>query len=75
MQWEVSDNLRLSGGLRYVNIGVSLDDYITADFPRRNMQGAIAVLILQYLMQVLSINLPQKLVYLPAFLKASQFPI
>jgi len=39
LQWEVSDNLRLSGGLRYVNIGVSLDDYITADFPRRNMQG------------------------------------
>ncbi|MEA5516093.1 TonB-dependent receptor domain-containing protein [Nodularia sp. UHCC 0506] len=39
LQWDVSDNLRLSGGLRYVNIGVSLDDYITANFPRRNIQG------------------------------------
>lgn len=39
LQWDVSDSLRLNGGLRYVNIGVSLDDYITADFPRRNIQG------------------------------------
>jgi iron complex outermembrane recepter protein len=39
LQWDVTDSLRLSGGLRYVNIGVSLDDYITADFPRRNIQG------------------------------------
>ncbi|AFY49078.1 TonB-dependent siderophore receptor [Nostoc sp. PCC 7524] len=39
LQWDVSDSLRLSGGLRYVNIGVSLDDYITAEFPRRNIQG------------------------------------
>jgi iron complex outermembrane recepter protein len=39
LQWEVSDNLVLSGGLRYVNIGVSLDDYVTAEFPRRNIQG------------------------------------
>ncbi|HYW19657.1 MAG TPA: TonB-dependent receptor [Nodularia sp. (in: cyanobacteria)] len=39
LQWEVSDNLRLSGGLRYVNIGVSLEDYTTAESPRRNIQG------------------------------------
>lgn len=39
MQWDATDSLRLSGGLRYVNIGVNLDDYITADFPRRNIQG------------------------------------
>jgi iron complex outermembrane recepter protein len=39
LQWDVTDNLRLSGGLRYVNIGVSLDDYITAENPRRRIQG------------------------------------
>ncbi|AFZ01574.1 TonB-dependent receptor domain-containing protein [Calothrix sp. PCC 6303] len=39
LQWDVSDSFRLSGGLRYVNIGVSLDDYITAELPRRNIQG------------------------------------
>jgi iron complex outermembrane recepter protein len=39
LQWDISDSFRLSGGLRYVNIGVSLDDYITAELPRRNIQG------------------------------------
>ena len=39
LQWDVTDNLRLSGGLRYVNIGVKLDDYVTAENPRRNIQG------------------------------------
>ncbi|WP_066383187.1 TonB-dependent siderophore receptor [Anabaena sp. CA = ATCC 33047] len=39
LQWEVSEQLQLSGGLRYVNIGVSLDDYTTAENPRRNIQG------------------------------------
>ncbi len=39
LQWEVSDNLRLSGGLRYVNIDVSLEDYTTAESPRRDIQG------------------------------------
>ncbi|MEB3337791.1 MAG: TonB-dependent siderophore receptor [Leptolyngbyaceae bacterium] len=39
LQWEVSENLLLSGGLRYVNIGVSLDDYATAESPSRNIQG------------------------------------
>ncbi|MFB2737850.1 TonB-dependent receptor domain-containing protein [Umezakia ovalisporum] len=39
LQWDVSDSLRFSGGLRYVNIGVSLEDYTTAEFPRRDIQG------------------------------------
>jgi iron complex outermembrane receptor protein len=39
LQWEVSEKLQLSGGLRYVNIGVSLDDYTTAENPRRDIQG------------------------------------
>lgn len=39
LQWEISEKLQLSGGLRYVNIGVSLDDYTTAENPRRNIQG------------------------------------
>jgi iron complex outermembrane receptor protein len=39
LQWDVTDNLLLSGGLRYVNIGVTLDDYITAENPRRQIQG------------------------------------
>ncbi|MDB9538602.1 TonB-dependent receptor [Anabaenopsis tanganyikae CS-531] len=39
LQWDVTDNLLLSGGLRYVNIGVNLDDYITAENPRRQIQG------------------------------------
>lgn len=39
LQWEVSEKLQLSGGLRYVNIGVSLDDYKTAESPSRNIQG------------------------------------
>ncbi|MDB9322989.1 TonB-dependent siderophore receptor [Nodularia spumigena CS-591/04] len=39
LEWEVSDNLRLSGGLRYVNIDVSLEDYTTAESPRRDIQG------------------------------------
>jgi iron complex outermembrane recepter protein len=39
LQWDVTDSVRLSGGLRYVNIGVNLEDYVTADFPQRNIQG------------------------------------
>ncbi|MBD2360534.1 TonB-dependent receptor [Anabaena minutissima FACHB-250] len=39
LQWEVSDQLLLSGGLRYVNIGVSLEDYQTAEAIPRNIQG------------------------------------
>ncbi len=39
LQWDVTEKLRLSGGLRYVNIDVSLDDYTTAEPPRRDIEG------------------------------------
>jgi iron complex outermembrane receptor protein len=39
LQWDVTDKLRLSGGVRYVNIDVNLDDYTSAEPPRRDIEG------------------------------------
>ncbi len=39
LQWDVTEKLRLSGGVRYVNIDVNLDDYTSAEPPRRDIEG------------------------------------